>query len=92
MHKRFPGDAVRQVVLQRYGDDPEIEPGELFVRVLLRADRPEEYEEILREFDHDHQAALEEFLLYLAEELREICLVEFTFGNDPVTNETLGPM
>ena len=91
MRERFPGDTVRQVVLQRYGDDPEIEPGELWVRVLLRADRPEDYDQVLRKFDHDHQAALEEFMLYLAEELREICMVEFTFGNDPVTNESLGP-
>jgi hypothetical protein len=31
--ERFPGDAVRQVVLQQYGDDPEIEPGDLWVTV-----------------------------------------------------------
>ena len=38
--ERFPGDAVRQVVLLQYGDDPEIEPGDLWVRVLLAADGP----------------------------------------------------
>ncbi len=27
--ERFPGGAVRQVVLLQYGDDPEIEPGVL---------------------------------------------------------------
>jgi hypothetical protein len=26
---RFPGRAVRQAVLLQYGDDPEIEPGDL---------------------------------------------------------------
>ena len=26
---RFPGDVVKQAVLLHYGDDPEIEPGEL---------------------------------------------------------------
>ena len=41
---RFPGDVIKQAVLLHYGDDPEIEPGELWVRVLLRADRPEDYE------------------------------------------------
>jgi hypothetical protein len=41
---RFPGDVIKQAVLLQYGDDPEIEPGELWVRVLLRADRPEDYE------------------------------------------------
>jgi hypothetical protein len=32
---RFPGVAVRQVALLQYGDDPGIEPGDLWVRVLL---------------------------------------------------------
>ena len=91
VHKRFPGDVVRRVVLLHYGDDPEIEPGELFLRVFLRADRPEDYEQIILAFERDHQAAIEEFLLELVAKLREIRLVEFTFSNNPVTGETDGP-
>jgi hypothetical protein len=83
---RFPADVIKQAVLLHHGDDPEIEPGELWVRVLLPADRPEDYEQIIRAFDRD-QAAIEEFLLELAETLREIRLVEFTFGNNPATSE-----
>jgi hypothetical protein len=88
---RFPGGVIKQAVLLRYGDDPEIEPGELFVRVFLRADRPEDYEQILMAFERDHQAAIEEFLLELVAKLREIRLVEFTFSNNPVTSEKDGP-
>jgi hypothetical protein len=91
VHKRFPGHAVRRVVLLHYGDDPEIEPGELFVRVFLRADRPEDYEQIILAFERDHQAAIEEFLLELVAKLREIRLVEFTFSNNTVTSEKDGP-
>ena len=91
VHKRFPVDVVRRVVLLHYGDDPEIEPGELFLRVFLRADRPEDYEQIILAFERDHQAAIEEFLLELVAKLREIRLVEFTFSNNPVTSETDGP-
>jgi hypothetical protein len=91
VYKRFPGDAVRQVVLLHYGDDPEVEPGELFVRVFLRADRPEDYEQIILAFERDHEAAIEEFLLELVARLREIRLVEFTFSNNPVTGEKDGP-
>ena len=91
MHKRFPGDVVRRVVLLHYGDDPEIEPGELWVRILLRAGRPEEYEQTLVAFERDHRAAMQEIPRYLAEKLREIRLVEFTFSNNPVTGETDGP-
>src|SRR5215471_4783838 len=83
---RFPGDVIKQAVLLHYGDDPEIEPGELWVRVLLRADRSEEYEQVLRAFDRAHQAALEELPRYLADKLREIRLVEFTFPDNPVTS------
>jgi hypothetical protein len=91
VHKRFPGGAVRRVVLLHYGDDPEIEPGQLFVRVFLRADRPEDSEQIFRAFNHDHQVALEEFPGYLAENLREIRLVEFTFSDNPDTSQVDGP-
>jgi hypothetical protein len=88
---RFPGDAIKQTVLLHYGDDPEIEPGELWVRVVLRADRPEDYEQIMSAFERDHQAAIEEFLLELAARLREIRLVEFTFSANPGTSEKDGP-
>ena len=91
VRKRFPGDAVRRVVLLHYRDDPEIEPGELFVRVFLRADRPEDDLQILLAFERDHQAALAEFPRYLAETVREIRLVEFTFSDNPATSESNGP-
>jgi hypothetical protein len=76
--ERFPGGAVRQVVLLQYGDDPEIEPGDLWVRVLLAADGPDDYERSMLAFQHDHEAAMDEFAGYLAGKLREIRLVEFT--------------
>jgi hypothetical protein len=75
--ERFPGDAVRQVVLLQYGDDPEIEPGDLWVRVLLKAGGPEDYERSVREFEDRHRDAMEQFPDYLAGKLREIRLVEF---------------
>ena len=76
--ERFPGGAVRQAVLLQYGDDPEIEPGELWVRVLLAADGPEDYERSVQTFQYDHEAAIGEFAGHLAGKLREIRLVEFT--------------
>ena len=92
VHKRFPGDAVRRVVLLHYGDDPEIEPGQLFVRILLRTDRPEDYEHLPTAFEREHQAAMEEFPRYLAENVREIRLVEFIYSDNPATNESDGPI
>ena len=88
---RFPGTAVRQAVLLQYGDDPEIGPGDLWVRVLLDADGPEDYEKTLTAFDQANKTAREQFTGYLAEKLREIRLVEYTFSNNPVTRDGHGP-
>ena len=88
---RFPGSAVRQAVLLRYGDDPEIEPGDLWVRVLLDAGRPEDHEATLAAFEQANRTAIEQFTGYLAAKLREIRLVEYTFSNNPVTRDGHGP-
>ena len=88
---RFAGTAVRQAVLLHYGDDPEIGPGDLWVRVLLDADKPEDYEETLTAFDQANKTAREQFTSYLAATLREISLVEYTFSNNPVTCDGHGP-
>ncbi len=88
---RFPGSAVWQAVLLQYRDDPEIGPGDLWVRVLLDADRPEDYEATLTAFEQANKTAIEQFTGYLAAKLREIRLVEYTFSNNPVTRDGHGP-
>jgi Arc/MetJ-type ribon-helix-helix transcriptional regulator len=91
MRVRFPGTAVRQAVLLQYGDDPEIGPGDLWVRVLFDADRPQDYEPTLIAFRLANSTATEQFAGYLAEKLPEIRLVEYTFSNNPVTRDGHGP-
>ena len=56
---RFPGGAVRHVALLQYGDDPQIEPRDLWVRVLLDSGGPEDYERSWKAFAGAHQAAIE---------------------------------
>jgi hypothetical protein len=87
----FPGTAVGQAVLLQYGDDPEIGPGDLWVRVLFDADRPDEWEPTLMAFRIANYTAIEQFAGYLAEKLPEIRLVEYTFSNNPVTRDGHGP-
>jgi hypothetical protein len=87
---RFPGDAVQRVRLLQYGDHPMIEPGELWVRVLLAGD-PEDYERILRTFQDAHEKAIDPFMNYLRETLFEIRIVEFMCGEDPIGREGHGP-
>ena len=90
---RFPGTAVRQAVLLQYGDDPEIEPGDLWVRVLLdEPDGPDDdWEPALTAFEQDNETAIEQFRGYLAAKLREIIEVEYVFCNNPVTFDGDGP-
>jgi hypothetical protein len=78
---RFPGGAVRHVALLQYGDDPHIEPRDLWVRVLLDSDGPEDYEDAWKAFADAHQAAIDEFPRYLAEKVHEIMNVEFRFAD-----------
>ncbi|HEY1320851.1 MAG TPA: hypothetical protein VGF32_11415 [Streptosporangiaceae bacterium] len=87
---RFPGDAVQRVRLLQYGDHPMIEPGDLWVRVLLAGD-PEDYERILRAFQDAHEPAIEPFLSYLRDTVWEIRIVEFMCGEDPIGREGHGP-
>ncbi len=87
---RFPGDAVQRVRLLQYGDHPMIEPGDLWVRLVLCGD-PTDYERILRVFEDAHGQAIEPFVSYLRETLREIRIVEFMCGEDPIGREGHGP-
>jgi hypothetical protein len=87
---RFPGDAVQRVRLLQYGDHPMIEPGDLWVRVLLAGD-PEDYERILRAFEDAHEQAIEPFVSYLRETVLEIRIVEFMCGENPIGREGHGP-
>jgi hypothetical protein len=83
---RFPGGAVSRVRLLRYGDDPEIEPGDLWVRVIPAADGPEDWERTLKSFWETHEAAVDQFVSHLAEKLCQIRILEFTF-DVPVTRD-----
>ena len=79
---RFPGGAVRRVTLLQYGDDPQIEPRDLWVRVLLDSGGPQDYERSWKAFAGAHQAAIEEFPSYLTDKVHEIMNVEFRFGDN----------
>jgi hypothetical protein len=91
VRKRFAGGAVKQVRLLQYGDDPEVEPGEVWVRVLVEADGPEDYERSMKAFGHAHEAAAEQLARDLSAKLREIRLLEFTCSDPNVTYGGHGP-
>ena len=59
--------------------------------MLLDADQAEDYDETLTAFHLANTTVKEQFTSYLAEKLREIRLVEYTFSNNPVTFDGHGP-
>jgi hypothetical protein len=93
---RFPGDAVQQVELLQYGDEPEIEPGELLVRVVIeppggqRPDGTEADALIVQEFDHDHREAIQGFRQDLRS-VPQVAMVEFVLPGDGYPSGTPGP-
>ena len=61
VRERFPGAPVQRVAVLGYGDDPEIEPGQLLARIYLEAgDGDTAREQALKEFHHVHGEAIRE--------------------------------
>ena len=59
VRERFPGAAVQRVAVLQYGDDPEVEPGELLARVYIEgAGDKEERGRALESFHDAHRAAI----------------------------------
>jgi hypothetical protein len=58
---RLPGAAVERVAVLHYGDDPEVEPGEVLARVYVEATGDQEERERAFEAFHDeHRQAIHE--------------------------------
>jgi hypothetical protein len=81
---RFPGAPVERVMVLQYGDDPVVEPGELAVRVALKAegDGEEERKKVLDEFHHSFEKELHRFREDLSQKLPEARRLEFGVGEE----------
>jgi hypothetical protein len=79
--ERLPGAAIEQVAVLQYGDDPEIEPGELLARIVLRAGESEEdRKKAMRAFDDEQRDAIHELRREL-NKVPEIGLLEIIVGD-----------
>ena len=92
LKKRFPGTAVERVAVLQYGDDPQIEPGDLAVRVAIEApDGEEAQEQALDEFHKAHRAAIEQFRKDLSARIPEATRLEFLAGEEAEDGRGHGP-
>jgi len=51
--ERFPGAPIEEVAVLQYGDDPEVEPGQIVVRIIVAG--PDDPPERMRAFEAFHQ-------------------------------------
>ena len=77
VRERFPDAPVERVAVLQYGDDPEIEPGELVARVYLEASGgKEERRRVLDTFHDTYRDAIHELRRDL-DRIREAGALEF---------------
>src|SRR5437660_2937234 len=77
VRERFPGAPVERAAVLGYGDDPEIEPGQLLARVYIAAGaEPGAREQAMEEFHRAHSAAMRELRRDL-DRLPGVGLLEF---------------
>lgn len=61
VHRRMPGAPVERIEVLQHGDSPEIEPGQLLVRVVIEAQGDkDEQERAFDQFHDENKAALHE--------------------------------
>jgi hypothetical protein len=79
----FADGGVQRVTLLQYGDDPEIEPGDLWIRVSIKAaEGPGDREQARDAWELAHKAMMNELQRELAEKLPEATRLEFSFGDN----------
>jgi hypothetical protein len=83
VRRRMPGAPIERIEVLQYGDDPEVEPGQLLARVVIEA--PSEEEGRKRVFDELHAAHHEAFH-ELRKELNNLpvpVMLQFIAGGAP---------
>jgi hypothetical protein len=93
---RFPGSAVQRVAILQHGDDPEVEPGQLLVRVFVeppegqRPDGTDADALIIEEFGHTQKEAILGFRQDL-HTVPQVAMVEFLLPGDGYPDALPGP-
>ena len=91
VRERFPGAPVQRVAILQYGDDPEVEPGQLLARIYIEAgDDKQSREQAMEEFHQAHRTAMHELRRDL-DRLPGVGLLEIIAGNGEAECEDRGP-
>jgi hypothetical protein len=98
VRRRFPDAPIERVEVLQYGDDPEIEPGQLFGRIVIEAPAStgegdtdkEERGRRLEEFHDTHRPAIRELRREL-DRFPYATMLEFMVAGEPPEGERRGP-
>jgi hypothetical protein len=98
VRRRFPDAPIERVEVLQYGDDPEIEPGQLFGRIYIAAPETtaegdagkEERGRRLEEFHDANRAKIRELRREL-DKLPASAILEFTVAGEAAEGEHRGP-
>jgi hypothetical protein len=81
IRERFPDAPIKRYEVLQYGDDPEVEPGQLMARVILEAPADQEgRRQVLETFHDTHRAAFHDLRRDL-DQIREVGFLEFVAGD-----------
>jgi hypothetical protein len=97
LNRRCGDGAVQKVEVLQYGDDPEIEPGQAVVRVILTP-AGEDPDRTLHAFEEQHSGAVEDLRKTIARTMPFIGRVQLTLPaqpgerKHPVISMSVGPL
>jgi hypothetical protein len=84
VRERFADASVQRVAVLQYGDEPEVEPGELLARVYIEASGDKEHRRLaLESFHNAHREAIHELRRDL-DRIREAGPLEFVLSDEGV--------
>jgi hypothetical protein len=83
VHERFPDAPISRIEVLQYGDDPEVEPGQLIARLVI--DTPADAHERVRAFEAFHSQFGEAFneLRRELDKLAAPVLLQIVAGGEP---------
>jgi hypothetical protein len=83
VHERFPDAPISRIEVLQYGDDPEVEPGQLIARLVI--DTPADATERVRAFEAFHRQYGEAFneLRRELDKLAAPVLLQIVAGDEP---------
>lgn len=91
VRRRMPDAPIQRVEALQYGDDPEIEPGRLLLRVVIEApEGKDERRQALEEFGHARHEVFRELRREL-DKLPVPAMLQFVTGGEPAEGGPRGP-